>query len=88
MEHDDLYSRLATAFVRGEAARGAAVELSDRWRSAPLASLDGAECREVIARGRAAGLRVHRFKRTSLPRVRKVLGILRGIAPLPQRSRI
>ncbi|MFO0810176.1 MAG: class I SAM-dependent methyltransferase [Gemmataceae bacterium] len=32
--------------------------------------------------GVAAGLRLHRFKRTAgLPRVRRVLGILRGLAP-------
>jgi SAM-dependent methyltransferase len=32
--------------------------------------------------GRSAGLRLHRFKRTSgLPRVRRVCGILRGLAP-------
>ncbi len=32
--------------------------------------------------GRAAGLRLHRFKRTAgLPRVRRVLGVLKGFAP-------
>jgi 2-polyprenyl-3-methyl-5-hydroxy-6-metoxy-1,4-benzoquinol methylase len=36
----------------------------------------------VIARGLAAGLRLHKFKRnTNLPRVHRVLGALRGIAP-------
>lgn len=35
----------------------------------------------VVARGRAAGLRVHRFKRTALPRVQRVLGVLRGLYP-------
>ena len=37
---------------------------------------------ELIAAGLAAGLRLHKFKRNAeLPRVRKVLGILRGLAP-------
>jgi len=37
----------------------------------------------VIVRGAEAGLRLHKFKRTHemLPRVRRVLGFLRGIAP-------
>jgi 2-polyprenyl-3-methyl-5-hydroxy-6-metoxy-1,4-benzoquinol methylase len=37
---------------------------------------------ELFRRGIAAGLRLHHFKRTGrLPRVRKVLGILRGLGP-------
>jgi 2-polyprenyl-3-methyl-5-hydroxy-6-metoxy-1,4-benzoquinol methylase len=37
---------------------------------------------EVIVRGRAAGLKLHRFKRTAaLPRVRAVLGMLHGLVP-------
>jgi ubiquinone/menaquinone biosynthesis C-methylase UbiE len=37
---------------------------------------------ELVQLGLGAGLRLHRFKRTAdLPRVRKVLGILRGLAP-------
>jgi ubiquinone/menaquinone biosynthesis C-methylase UbiE len=36
----------------------------------------------LLARGRAAGLKLHKFKRTiELPRVRKVIGILRALAP-------
>ncbi|HEY2513896.1 MAG TPA: class I SAM-dependent methyltransferase [Polyangiaceae bacterium] len=36
----------------------------------------------ALARGAAAGLRLHKFKRnTELPRVRRVLGALRGVAP-------
>jgi SAM-dependent methyltransferase len=38
--------------------------------------------KELLQLGLRAGLRLHRFKRTAdLPRVRKVLGILRGIGP-------
>ncbi|HTU19696.1 MAG TPA: class I SAM-dependent methyltransferase [Gemmataceae bacterium] len=37
---------------------------------------------EIVRLGLKAGLRLHKFKRTSeLPRVRKVLGMLRGLAP-------
>jgi SAM-dependent methyltransferase len=37
---------------------------------------------ELIQAGLCAGIRLHRFKRTSdLPRVRRVLGILRGLGP-------
>jgi ubiquinone/menaquinone biosynthesis C-methylase UbiE len=37
---------------------------------------------EAVARGQAAGLKLHRFKRsTQLPRVRAVIGALRGFAP-------
>ncbi len=36
---------------------------------------------ELIALGRERGLRLHRFKRKQLPRVRKVVGILKGLRP-------
>lgn len=61
-----LYTELAAAYVRGSLPDGGA----------------GAEGEALLARGRAAGLKLHRFKRTmELPRVRAVLGALRGIAP-------
>jgi ubiquinone/menaquinone biosynthesis C-methylase UbiE len=60
------FTRLATAFVRGKLGR-----------TAPTLSSE-----ELIAEGLASGLRLHKFKRnTELPRVRKVLGVLRGLAP-------
>lgn len=60
------FTRLAAAFVRGKLGR-----------TAPQFSSE-----ELIAEGLAAGLRLHKFKRnTELPRVRKVLGILRSLAP-------
>jgi ubiquinone/menaquinone biosynthesis C-methylase UbiE len=38
---------------------------------------------DLVKHGLQVGLRLHRFKRTSeLPRVRRVLGILRGLAPV------
>jgi SAM-dependent methyltransferase len=63
---DRYFTRLAAAFVRGRLGRAAA-ELAPE---------------ELIAAGLASGLRLHKFKRNAeLPRVRKVLGVLRGIAP-------
>lgn len=60
------FTRLAAAFVRGKLGRAVSPLPDD----------------EVISAGLAAGLRLHKFKRnTELPRVRKVLGALRGLAP-------
>ncbi len=59
------YVDLAAAFVRGR-----------------LGELDPRSPEEVLRAGLAAGLRLHKFKRNAaLPRVAKVLGILRGLAP-------
>jgi hypothetical protein len=66
MADDRLYPELAAAFVRG---------------SLPEAALGLGED-ELLALGRANGLKLHRFKRTiELPRVRAVIGALRGIDP-------
>jgi ubiquinone/menaquinone biosynthesis C-methylase UbiE len=60
------FTRLAAAYVRGRLGREAA----------------GLSSEELIATGLARGLRLHKFKRNAeLPRVRKVLGVLRGLAP-------
>lgn len=66
VDAERLYTELAVAYVRGELPE-AAPDLKDE---------------ELLELGRAAGLKLHRFKRTiELPRVRAVLGILRGIVP-------
>src|SRR5882762_7585892 len=63
---DRYFTQLAVSFVRGKL----------NHISPDLQS------EEVIQAGLAAGLRLHKFKRnTELPRVRKVLGILQGLAP-------
>ena len=66
---DDLNARyfvqLAAAYVRGK-----------------LPDVPAISEAELVQLGAKAGLRMHRFKRTSaLPRVRRVLGVLRGLAP-------
>lgn len=59
------YTKLAAAFVRGK-----------------LDGLATLTDEQAIAAGRAHGLRLHKFKQQAeLPRVRRVLGILHGLAP-------
>lgn len=59
------YLELAAAYVRGR-----------------LGACAGERPDATVQRGRAAELRLHRFKRNAeLPRVRRVLGILQGLAP-------
>ncbi len=46
------------------------------------AEREGLDDEEVIRRGAAAGIRLHKFKRNAdLPRVRRVLGALHGLSP-------
>jgi ubiquinone/menaquinone biosynthesis C-methylase UbiE len=73
MNEDDPTSDLARRFYLEPAAAFVRHSLPD----AP----DGA-AEELVRLGLRAGLKLHRFKRTAdLPRVRKVLGILRGLGP-------
>ncbi len=65
--------RPAAAFVRGALADG---------DPRPLDALSPAELEALIARGLEADLDLHNFKRSrELPRVARVLGILRGLRP-------
>jgi 2-polyprenyl-3-methyl-5-hydroxy-6-metoxy-1,4-benzoquinol methylase len=65
---DRYFTHLAAAYVRGKLRNIAAPQLSPE---------------ELITAGLGSGLRLHKFKRNAeLPRVRKVLGILRGLAPV------
>jgi len=65
MTADRYYTDLAAAFVRGK-----------------LPDTDGLSVSELIERGLESGLRLHKFKtNTELPRVKHVLGILRGLNP-------
>ncbi len=73
------FASIAAAFVRGAIAPGQ--EYRDHFET-PFEELREAEHAQLIAIGLEAGLRLHRFKRTmGLPRVSKVLGILRGLLP-------
>ena len=66
-DDDRYFTHLAAAFVRG---------------SLNLPPNDTRPTATLIQEGVAAGLRLHKFKRqTALPRVQKVLGLLRGLQP-------
>jgi len=78
------FDRLAAAFVRGVNRDPLlAYPHDDSLRlDAPLEDLNDHDLEKIVVSGIAAGLRLHRFKRTNeLPRVAKVLGILQGIEP-------
>ncbi len=75
----EYFERLVAAFIRGNL-------LLDQQHEAlfnkALDELSTREIQALIQLAQDRGLRLHRFKRTiELPRVRKVLGILKGIQP-------
>jgi SAM-dependent methyltransferase len=76
------YTRLAVAYVRGRLGASMPPDLPTDLLDTPLEELSERQLDDVIAAGQEPGLRLHRFKRTmGLPRVRKALGALRGLAP-------
>jgi predicted kinase len=77
------FAACAAAYVRGKLAREARMADTDgALFEIPLDRLVPEDHARLIRLGQAAGLRLHRFKRTmGLPRVARVLGILRGLAP-------
>jgi 2-polyprenyl-3-methyl-5-hydroxy-6-metoxy-1,4-benzoquinol methylase len=77
------FTRLAAAYVRGRMGVSTPPSLPADLLDTALEELSEAQLDALIAAGLAAGLRLHRFKRTmGLPRVRKTLGALRGLAPV------
>ncbi|MEM8530174.1 MAG: class I SAM-dependent methyltransferase [Chloroflexota bacterium] len=77
------YERLAAAFVRSKLQNEPIATTETHWFNTPLEQLTGAECQALIQLGLEHELRIHRFKQTmGLPRVRKVLGILKSLCPL------
>jgi 2-polyprenyl-3-methyl-5-hydroxy-6-metoxy-1,4-benzoquinol methylase len=78
----EYYQTLAAAFVRGKLTDAAVRAAHQPLFTQPLEALSAEEVEQVIELGIAQGLRLHRFKRTmDLPRVRRVLGMLRGLQP-------
>lgn len=68
--------KMMAAFVRG------ALKGSGPLFEAPLEQLTEADCLRLLELGRDAGLKTHYFKRhETLPRVRAVMGFLRGVQP-------
>ncbi len=78
-EESRYYSLLAAAYVRGKLAD----EHTDHGLfTRPIHSLSEDELGRIAATGTEKGLKLHRFKRNAdLPRVRRVLGMLKAIWP-------
>ncbi len=81
MRQEDLYPGLMAAYVRGCAIGSGAASLPEELLSKPLKALSDNELQMICLAGKSAGLKLYRFKNThdDLPRVRKVLGFLKGI---------
>jgi ubiquinone/menaquinone biosynthesis C-methylase UbiE len=81
-DSEQYYLKLAAAFVRGRDLQGDSVGLPTELREKRLDELETEELAIVFSCGLSAGLRLHKFKRTAvLPRVRRVFGVLRSLAP-------
>jgi ubiquinone/menaquinone biosynthesis C-methylase UbiE len=71
------YLRLAVAYILGEFPK-----IIDQFQT-DIYLMDDEELTQIFKFGKDNGLKLHRFKRTiELPRVVKVIGILKGIQPL------
>lgn len=93
------FDLFAAAYVRGEAmkaaANGGAIASDDKeidgralflpseLINAPLMSLTPPQLEEILKTGKAAGLKLYRFKDTNdaLARVKKTIGVLRAVRP-------
>lgn len=82
MDSREIYTCLAAAAVRGYALRTGRT-LPSRLSEPPLDALTEEEINTLLARGREWGVKLYRFKRghEDLPRVKQVLGFLRGVSP-------
>jgi ubiquinone/menaquinone biosynthesis C-methylase UbiE len=79
---DRYFDTLVAAFVRGKLAARLPGSAQERLWQCPLADLSPDEVKQLVQAGQEAGLRLHKFKRTmELPRVRRVLGVLKGLGP-------
>ncbi len=80
MTLENLFLKLAAAYVRGQKLRDLVLpnELVER----PLSDLSEEDFVNLCQLAKEQGLRLHAFKRTQgLPRVKSVLGTLRGVVP-------
>ena len=82
MNNDELYRELAASAVRGRALREG-IALPSALTQTPLDALTDSEIDQLLALGRTWGMKLYRFKRgrEQMPRVKLVLGYLRGIMP-------
>lgn len=76
------YDKIVAAFIRGKIKSDAHIKYDNDFYYKELNELSEPEICEIIQMGVNYGLRLHKFKRTmELPRVRKVLGIIKGLQP-------
>lgn len=82
MGYDEMYEHLAAAAVRGHAARER-LPLPAPLGEKPLAALTEEDVAALLDMGRAWGVKLYRFKRghEDMPRVKQILGFLRGVQP-------
>lgn len=74
-------AKLAAAYVRGAAIEKEGL-LPPEWMETPLEELDAENLAQIIHAGKEAGLHMHHFKKKeSLPRVKAVMGFLKGVQP-------
>ena len=83
MDYQDIYQTLAAAAVRGHALRTPGCILPEALAEKAPADLTQTERTEILEFGDAWGVKLYRFKRghETLPRVKQVLGFLRGVYP-------
>jgi ubiquinone/menaquinone biosynthesis C-methylase UbiE len=83
MHPSELYfHKLAAAFVRGRQIQGVDIGLANDLLGTDLELLTDGDFEAIFQAGGNADLRIHKFKRTmALPRVHRVFGILRSLAP-------
>lgn len=76
------YDTIIAAFIRGSLTFKSHQELEGDIFKKALDELDEFEINDLVVLGKEKGLRLHKFKRSmELPRVRKVLGIIKGLQP-------
>ena len=77
----EYYQPLAAAYIRGKLPREVYKEYPGLFTS-KLDELNDTELEQLVGLAEAHALRIHRFKRSmQLPRVQKVLGILKSLQP-------
>ena len=82
MQHTErVFNRFAAAYVRGSLSADDANAAAVLW-ALPIDDLSTEQLETIYQQGIAAGLRLHRFKRTmALARVRRVIGLLHSLQP-------
>jgi 2-polyprenyl-3-methyl-5-hydroxy-6-metoxy-1,4-benzoquinol methylase len=79
---DRYFLRLGAAFVRGRCIQGDPAALPESLRAMALDTLSYEQLAAIFECGLEADLKLHKFKKTAqLPRVRRVMGVLRSLAP-------